>query len=249
MPRRLPDRRLASRLFAAACGAATLAGASPSLAQAAAAADAAFRATTLNLSATGEVRVKPDLATLNLGVTTQAPTARAASQANAAAMTRVVQALRTAGLGDRDLQTSRLALSPQYADAPGGGQRVTGYQAQNGVEVTVRDLGRLSQVVDAATASGATDVGAIAFGLTAPDAAEDAARRDAVRKLTAHAELYAAAEGLKVVRLVNLSETGGYAPEPPRPMMAYARKAEATPVETGEVAVQVQASAVYELVK
>ena len=241
--------RLAAALFAAACSAGVLAGASPTMAQVAAGADAAFRATTLDVSATGEARLAPDMATLSLGVTTLAATAREASRTNAAQMARVVAALRAAGLEPRDLQTARLSLSPQYAYDTGQPPRRTGYEAQNSVVVSVRDLSKLSVVVDAAADAGATDVGGISFGLSAPQAAEDAARRDAVHRLSAKADLYAAAEGMRITRLVNLSETGGYAPEAPRPMMALARakSAEPTPVEAGEIVVRVETSAVYEL--
>ncbi len=244
-------RRLALPLFAAAVSLGALAGAAPALAQASAAADAAFRATTLNVSAAGETRLAPDMATLSLGVTTQAATARGASQANAAQMSKVVAALKAAGLEGRDLQTSRLSLSPQYAYDQNQPPRLRGYEASNSVTVTVRDLSKLSQVIDATADAGATNVGGVAFALAQPQAAEDAARRDAVRKLSAKADLYAGAEGLRIARLVNLSETGGYTPEPPRAGMAMRFKAAdaSTPVEAGEIVVRVEVSGVYELTR
>ncbi len=96
-------------LLATACAApAAIAQAAP------AAADAVARPATLNLSAYGETRIAPDLATINLGVNTEAPTAAAALQANATQMTKVIAALRKAGIADKDIQTSGLNLSAQY---------------------------------------------------------------------------------------------------------------------------------------
>src|SRR5690606_30642834 len=118
------------------------------------AAESMFRATTLNLSAYGETKVAPDMATITLGVTTEAPTAAAAMQANAAQMSRVIAALKKAGLADRDIQTSQLNLSPQYRYEQNEAPKLVGYQASNQVTLTVRDLGRLGQVVDATVAAG-----------------------------------------------------------------------------------------------
>ena len=214
------------------------------------AADAAFRATTLDVQAEGVSHVAPDMATMTLGVSTDAPRAADAQARNAKRMTEVVAALARAGLAGRDVQTSGLSLSPQYAYADGQPPRLTGYRASNGVTVRVRDLRRLAEAVDAAAAAGADEVGGVSFGLQDPQGSEDAARRDAVRRLQAQARLYADAAGLRLVRLVNLSETGGYAPQPPRPMMAMRAKAAdvATPVEAGELDVRVQVRATWELV-
>lgn len=215
-------------------------------------ADAAFRATTLNLSAQGETKVTPDMATITLGVQTDGPTAAGALSANAAQMTKVVAALKKAGIADRDIQTSNLNVNPQYVYKENQPPKLTGYQASNQVTIQVRDLAKLGQTVDATVNAGATNVGGISFGLQDPKAAEDAARLDAVKALQAKADLYARATGYKIVRLVSLGEGGGYTPAPPpMPMYAMARmdKAESSPVSAGELKVQVSVSATYELAK
>ncbi|HYE46890.1 MAG TPA: SIMPL domain-containing protein [Caulobacter sp.] len=216
------------------------------------AAEAAFRATTLNLSAFGEVRQAPDMATITLGVQTEGPTAAEAMRANAARMTQVIASLKRAGIDPRDIQTSGLQLNPQYVYQENLPPRLTGYQASNQVTIVVRDLGRLGQVVDASVNSGATNVGGISFGIDNADAAQDAARLDAVKALQAKADLYAKAFGYRVARLVTFSESGGYAPPPPMPMAAYARqemKDASTPVEAGELRVRIDVSATFELVR
>ena len=201
-----------SALLAATCAAAAQA-------QSPAPAERLFDATTFNLSAYGETRVVPDQATITLGVQTKADTAQAAMAQNAERMASVMAALRRAGLAERDVQTSNLSLEAQYDYQPNLPPRLTGYQASNDVTVTVHDLVRLGPVIDAVTSAGANQINGIGFGLNDPMAAENAARPShAVKALKAKADLYAAATGYHVVRLVNLSEGGGYAPGPVRPM-------------------------------
>jgi uncharacterized protein len=211
---------------------------------------AAFAATTLSLSATGETRTPPDMATLSLGVQTTAPDAASALRANAARMTATIAALKTAGIAARDIQTSNLSLTPQYAYAEGKPPRLTGYQASNQVTVQINDLARLGGVVDAAVAAGADNVGQINFGLANPLAAENAARVAAVKALQDKAALYAQAAGYHVGRLVNLSEGGGYRPPAPVPMMAMrVQGVPTTPVEAGETTVRIEVSGVFELAR
>jgi uncharacterized protein YggE len=229
------------------------AGAAPmAMAQAAApAADTMFRATTLNLAADGEVKAAPDMASINLGVMTEARTAQGAMQANSARMTEVMAALRKAGIAAKDIQTSGLNLNAQYVYEQNVPPRLTGYQASNQVTVIVHDLTKLGAAVDATVSAGANQVNGISFGLNDPTAAENAAREDAVKALQAKADLYARATGYRVGRLVWLSEGGGYTPRPPVPMMAYASKREAmdTPVSAGELNVRIEVTGLYELTR
>ncbi|CAN5290398.1 SIMPL domain-containing protein [soil metagenome] len=213
--------------------------------------DSAFRATTLNLSASGESKVAPDLATITLGVQTDGATAAGAMGANAAQMTKVIAALKKAGIAERDIQTSNLSVNPQYVYVENNPPKLTGYQASNQVTVQVRDLAKLGQTVDATVNAGATNVGGISFGLQDPVAAENQARVDAVKALQAKADLYARATGYKIVRLVSLGEGGGYTPQPPMPMYAMAKmeRADSSPVSAGELKVRVDVSATYELAK
>ena len=213
-------------------------------------ADPAFATTTLNLSAYGEARIAPDMATISLGVETTDPTAAGAMRANAERMARVVGALKAAGIADRDLQTSTLSLSPQYVYEQNRPHRLTGYQASNQLTVTVTDLTRLGAVADAVVGAGATNVGQISFGLANPVSAENTARIAAVKALEDKAALYAQAVGYRINRLVNLSEGGGYTPGPPRPMPMMAMRAEAavaTPVEAGDLKVRIDITGLFEL--
>ncbi|QUD89688.1 SIMPL domain-containing protein [Phenylobacterium montanum] len=211
----------------------------------------AFDATTLSLSAEGEAEARPDQATITLGVQVKAPSARQAMADNAQRMSQVIAALKSAGLEAKDIQTSNLSLNPAYDYGPNRPPKLTGYEADNEVRVTVNDLARLGPVVDAVVNAGADQVSGISFGLKDPRAAEDRARKSAVQALAAKAELYAAETGYRLKRLVNLTEGGGYQPGPVRPMLAFAAKAAAapTPVEQGQLTVRIDISGVYELSK
>lgn len=244
-------KRLAAALVLSTALGLSAAAPAPALAQDVS--DALFRATTLNLASHGEARTAPDMATISLGVMTEAATAAEAMRQNAVRMTAVVAALRRQGIAERDIQTSGLNLSPQYVYADRKAPRVTGYQASNQVTVTVRDLAKLGPAADAVVASGANQINGIAFGLQNVDAQSDEARRMAIRNLQRKAELYAQATGLRIVRLVSLTESGGYVPQP-RPMMAMRQEmaadaAQSTPVAPGEVQVRVDVSATYELAR
>ncbi len=241
-------RHLPSIALPALIGGALLMGAAaPALAD-----DSAFKATTFNLSAYGETRIAPDMATITLGVQTDSPTAAEAMKANGARMNQVLAALKKAGIAERDIQTSNLNLNAQYAYEQNQPPKLTGYQASNQVTVTVRDLKKLGAAVDATVGAGANTVNGISFGLANPQAAEDNARVEAVKALQAKAELYGRATGYKTVRLVNLSEGGGYTPSPaPMPVFAMAKRemADSTAVSAGELRVRVDVTAVYEVAK
>lgn len=213
--------------------------------------NAEFAATTLNLSAAGEVSAPPDHATLSLGVTAQASSAAAAVRQDALAMTQVLAALKAQGIADRDIRTTGLSVDPRYTFLPNAPRRFDGYQAANHVTVTVQDPAKVGALVDAAVAAGANDVGGITFDLKDPQSAEDEARLQAVKTLAARADLYAKAAGYRVARLVNLTEGQRFAPvaqtELQEVVVTGARRTAPTPIAAGDIIVRVQVSATYEL--
>jgi uncharacterized protein YggE len=205
----------------------------------------------LNLSAYGEVRTAPDMATISFGVVTEAATAAEAMSQNAARMNQVMAALRRAGIAERDVQTSGLNLSAQYDYVQNEPPRLRGYQANNRVTVTINDLDAVGTTADAVVAAGVNQIDGISFGLKDPTAAENQARQLAVRNLQAKAALYAQALGVPLGGIRSLTEGGGYSPRPPQPM--YAERAMAmdsggsTPVAAGELTVRIDITGVYDL--
>lgn len=211
--------------------------------------------TLLTVSAEGRATRAPDLAVFSAGVASTGKTAGEALAANAADMNRVIAALKRAGIADRDIQTSNLSLNPVYAEQrrlPDGRidqapPKITGYQVSNTVTVRQRNLAEFGKVIDTLVAAGANQVNGPSFEVDNGDAATDEARIDAVGKARARAELYARAAGLKLVRILTISESGGFSP--PRPMYRMAADAAAapTPVAAGEVALNVTVSVQFEL--
>lgn len=204
--------------------------------------------TLLSINADGVSEATPDMAVISLGVTTEGQTAAAALAENARRMTALTQALRRAGLAERDIQTSNVSVNPQQEYREGETPRITGYQANNTVTARVRSVSNLGRVIDAAVAAGGNTVHGVSFSHQNPDAQLDAARRDAIAEARRRAELYASALGMRVQRIVAVQEGGGFSPPMP---MAYAR-AEAiqvtgTPISPGEIETRVSVSVTFEL--
>jgi uncharacterized protein len=203
--------------------------------------------TLLTISAQGETKIAPDLATINIGVVTQGSTADAALGANSAKMNAVVAAIKRAGVADRDVQTANLSVNPQYQYGENQPPKLQGYEATNNVTVKVRNLANVGKVVDGVVSVGSNQVNGISFGLDNDDKATDSARTDAMKKARARADLYATAAGLKVSRIVSISEGGGSGPVYPMPMMARAQMAgnAAPPVAPGELSITSDVTIVY----
>ena len=205
--------------------------------------------TRLDISATGEVSRVPDLATISAGVTTQAVSASDAIGQNAARMEKVRAALKRAGVADRDIQTASLNLSPQYKYGDNQPPLLTGYQAANQLSVRFRDIRASGKIIDALVAQGANQINGPGLSIDKPEAALDEARAKAIATGRARADLYARSLGMRVVRVILVSEGSGYSP-PPRPMltMAKAESADAsTSVDAGEQQLQVMVAMSFEL--
>ena len=212
----------------------------------------------LTVTAEGRSTRKPDLALFTAGVSSSGKTAGEALSANAADMNGVIAALKRAGIADRDIQTSNLSHNPVYADMSrqpvsaleSQVPRIIGYQVSNQVNVRQRDLGTFGRTIDTLVSAGANQVSGPGFQMDDPDAASDEARTAAMKQARARANLYASAAGLKVVRILSISESGGYVPQPP---VVYARAAMAdmagapTPVAAGEVSLTASVTVMFEL--
>jgi uncharacterized protein len=206
--------------------------------------------TRLDIAASGEVTRVPDLAIISAGVQTLQPTATAAIEQNAARMERVRAALKRAGIDDKDIQTSSINLNPEYQYDQNKPPRLTGYRATNTVNVKFRDLKRTGAILDALVAEGANQISGPNLTIDKPEAALDEARTRAIANGRARADLYARALGMQVVRLLSVSESGGYAAPPPMPMVAFARAEAAdakTSIDPGTQQLQVGVSMSFEL--
>jgi uncharacterized protein YggE len=205
---------------------------------------------TLSVNGTGQVNAVPDVADISLGVFEQAKEAAEASQQAAASMDSMIGALLALGIDETDIQTTSISLNARY-DWNQEPASIVGWEARNMVNVTVRDIESVGDVVDTAVASGANQVNGISFRVEDPAEAQSLARTAAVEDARAKADQLAADAGVEITGIVSISESGGQPPQPiymARQEMAFAADAGvATPVLPGEVELSVNVFIVYEI--
>ena len=167
------------------------------------------------ISVSGEATVSaaPDLAQIDAGVANDAKTAKEASDANNAAMGKVLLALKGAGIAEKDYQTSRLSLQPQYApNRSNGASPVVSFRASNRVTVKIRDVTKVAGIIDTLVSAGANDIGNISFEVTQASKLLDDAREQAVADARRKAEIYARATGVTLGAPLSVSEGGSAMP-------------------------------------
>ncbi len=243
-----PSLRWIAAGLAASVLAASLVGAAVAPTQAQSNGDETLR--TLSVSGTGRVNAVPDVADISLGVFETAKEAAAASQKAAASMDSVVQALLAMGVDEKDIQTTSINLSARY-DWNKEPAEIVGWEARNMVNVTVRDMEAVGDVVDAVVGAGSNQINGISFRVEDPTEAQALARTAAVEDARAKADQLAADAGVEIVGIVSISESGAQPPQPiymARAEMAMAADAGAsTPVLPGEVELSVNVYLVYEI--
>lgn len=212
-------------------------------------APAATPVTRLDISAEGSVNRVPDLVTISAGVVTDAPSAQAALASNSERMANVIAALKKAGIADKDIRTSAISLNPQYRYIENRAPLIIGYQASNQLTVVFRNVAKAGPVLDALVANGANQINGPSFGLEDTESAMDEARLKAMKKARARADLYAHAAGMKVKRIMSISESGGPGPVYPMPMVAMSARTDKaeTSIQAGEQAMSITVSVAFEL--
>lgn len=216
--------------------------------------------TTLTINAEAKINVAPDIAYISAGVTEERATASEAMAAQAAAMNGVFSALEKAGIAAKDMQTSGLSLYPRYDylevtqrdGSVRGEQKLAGYVASNNITARVRKLDTLGATIDSLVKAGGNTFSGVTFALDNDKDLKNQARTQAMKEALAKAELYANAAGLKVARIVTISEGYEYSPQPvmmARAEMAMMDASAPTPVAAGEVGVTASVSVLFELVK
>lgn len=199
------------------------------------------------VSGTGRVPVQPDVADLRLGVSVSRSTVDEARRDAASTMGAILAAVEAAGVPKKDIRTSLLSVQPRYDYRDGKPPQLSGYELANVVEVTVRDLARLGEVVDGSLKAGATSMDSLTFRLADPAPAEREARILAMAEARSHADVLAEAAGLSITGVSSVAEDG--AMSPPRPFAKAERMMMAadasTPVESGSLEIAVRVTVAY----
>jgi uncharacterized protein len=204
--------------------------------------DARPRDPVINVAGEGEASVAPDMAVLTLSVVRNGKTAADALSANSTAMNEVLSALKAGGIAERDIQTSNFSIYPQYRhNEPKNGvmepPQIVGYEVSNTLTLKVRDLKKLGGIIDQSVKLGVNQGGQIAFTNDDPAKAMEEARKAAVADALARARTLTEAAGVKLGRIMEISENA-VRPMPPQPMlrmaMAKDMAADSVPVASGE---------------
>jgi uncharacterized protein YggE len=174
----------------------------------------------LQVQAQGDHHVRPDMMTITAGVVTTAASARQAMSANSALATRLIDVVRSQGIDPRDAKTTELSVEPRLeelsddaaerAERDGRGPRILGYVANNKLELRLRDLAKAPDIIDALFSAGANTVNGPRFSLADPAPAERLARRAAVAAAREEADTYAEALGMRVSRVLRVTERGEF---------------------------------------
>ena len=198
---------------------------------------------TITVSASGSVSLVPDVARVGVGITVSKSTVRATRDAAGTAMNSIIAGLKALGIDEKDVRTTSIDLSPQYAN--GSPTRIVGYAMSEQLQVTVRDLDKAGDVIDTATAKGATDVNGLWFEVSDPDASRDQARAAAIATARTSAQAMAVAAGVSLGNVVSIVESSVSYPMP-YAAGAAVRDA-ATPVEPGTQDVEATVTVVFEI--
>lgn len=204
---------------------------------------------TFAVSGEGKVTMVPDIAVVDVGVTSSGATVAKVQQELNTKINAVSAAIKKLGVDQKDIKTSYYNIQPTY-DYTGSSQRVTGYQANSNLTIKVKKIDNVNSVIDAATAQGANQVGSVSFDVDDKTKAENQAREQAVAEAKSKAKAAARAAGFTLGRVINYSEGGG---TPPGPIMyekmAVADAAEGVPtqVEPGTAELTVSVTLSYEI--
>ncbi len=173
---------------------------------------AAADGATITVTGSAVVTLEADYAQVSVGVSTSAKTVDEASKQNAEAIHTVIEALKAAGVQEDDIATSNYSVHAEYDYSSLGGQKLSGYNVTNQLNVVIRDMAHIGATLDKATAAGANNIYNIQFLSTKADEAQDEATAYAVQDAMRRAKLLAEAAGLQLGSIVSISDsTGGYA--------------------------------------
>jgi uncharacterized protein len=199
--------------------------------------------TLLKVEAEGEALSRPDMMEIEAAVVTTGSNARDALRANSALAERLIEAVRAAGVEARDVRTSDLSVRPRVKggedDDEAARPRILGYLARNSLSVRLRDLARTPEILEALLEAGANEVDGPTFRLADPKSALEAARRDAIAKARAEAETYSDALGMRIARVLNVSERREDYGRGGEIIVTGTRRNNGPPVEPGELATEV----------
>ncbi|MGO9460829.1 MAG: SIMPL domain-containing protein [Rhodomicrobium sp.] len=203
---------------------------------------------TIQVIGTGSVHAEPDTATIRIGVTTEDLSAQAAVSRNTAATAKVIAGLDAASIAKKDIKTSNFSVYPQYRTENDTKRQVLTYRVSNTVIVTIHDIAKVGDILTEVVAAGSNQINGPTFSVSNPDKFLTEARKKAVEDALAKAGAYASAAGLKLGRVIEMTEAGGSAPSYALRAHEFTRSAAAAvPIEAGQESLEAHIVLVIEL--
>ncbi len=196
----------------------------------------------------GSVEALPDNAEITTGFTSEANTARAALDANSAAMRKIIDGLKGAGIDANDIQTQQFQISPRFRTYKERGQQIDGYTVHNQLRLKIRDISRVGAILDQVVTLGANQASSINFTVSDAEKRKDEARKKAIENARHRAQILAEAAGARLGSVLTITEEVVGGPRPPRPMVARSSmSAEQVPIEAGSEVLTIRVEVAFTL--
>lgn len=207
-------------------------------------------AMTISVSGEGKEFVKPDIATFSVGVVKQNVDLLKAQKEAADVIEKVIVVLKEKGVADKDQKTALFNIYPQY-DYRDGIQKFRAYEVRQTLEVKIRDLSKVGEILGGVAGAGANEVGSLSFTVDNPKAVQEKARATAIKEAKTKAKTLSRDLGVRLVKIANYSESGGSQPpifygKTEYSMMGLGGGAD-VPMPTGENEVRVNVTITYEI--
>jgi hypothetical protein len=211
---------------------------------------------TITVSDSGEIYAAPDLAITSFSVVTEAKTVAEAMSENTKKMNAVITAVKEQGVEEKDLKTINFNISPHYdyygvsSIYPSGKRVLVGYDITQTLQVKIRDLEKVGNIIQAAIDNGSNEASDLQFTIDQQDELKKQAREEAINKAKAKAEELADQLGVKLVRITNFSESNFvpyYALEKAVSPLGLSGGGSAPQIETGENKIEVTVYITYEI--
>ncbi len=203
---------------------------------------------TINVAGSAIVTAPPDMAYINFGVVTEDIDAKKAQQKNANTMNKVIEAIKQAGIAEKDIKTINYRIHPKYDyTKESGTSKIVGYSVNNSVEVTIRDIDETGAIIDVVADSGANTASNIRFALSNNEEYYNQALEEALKNAKGKAQTIADVLEVKLDLPVSVNEQGSYSPVYKYAEVLRNDMAASTPVESGSIQVSANVNVSYEI--
>ena len=167
---------------------------------------------TVAFSGEGKVTAKPNIAVIDLAIVTESVSSKDAQNENSKKSKTVVEFLKKQNVQEKDIKTTSYNVSPQYKYLQYDKPEIRGYQVSEKIEFKIRELEKVSQILDGVVASGANEISGFQFTIDEPDKLKSEAREKAITDAKEKAKNLKSQLGIKLGKIVNFYESSAGVP-------------------------------------